>query len=516
MDISTGAGLAGAGTLIIGGIIGFVVLLAIIMLVIRGWVKVAGADEALVISGRKQTSESGEESNVTVVVNGRAVVNPVMQRAEVISLRSRQVSMTAEAQSKDNITLTVAAVALVKIGSTTDLVRRAAERFASQDQAIEIFTTEQLEGALRGVVAQLDVSELMRDRKKFSDEIAADMSRNLEEQGLLLDSFQIKGITDGVGYISSLGVPQIQAKRELAEVAEANSTRAIRKRQIEVNEENLTEETAFSSNQEKANALIGQERARAEQAEALAKAIEEQAVLKQVAANKESRLDADVRRVADAETYRRQQEAEAAAIERIRAAHADRDVAEREAEARVLAAKAEADSLLLKAKAEADAIRLEGEARAGAIQAEAEALEQNRDALLAQKALDVLPAVMEKFAAGYAAIEGLTIIGGGSEGASSHLAGENSQALASSFASIKAATGIDLPGVIQASVSGNAMGRGLSAGGGSAALAKASVAPAAKAAPKAPAATKSAAKPAPKDSAPKSSGDLPRDIGLGE
>lgn len=464
MDLTGKAGMIGAGTLVIAIVVGLVVVLGIAMLIIRGWVKVAGADEALVISGRKQTSESGEESNVTVVVNGRAVVNPVMQRAEVISLRSRQVSMTAEAQSKDNITLNVAAVALVKIGSTVDLVRRAAERFASQDAAIEVFTTEQLEGALRGVVAQLDVSELMRDRKKFSDEIAADMSKNLEEQGLLLDSFQIKGITDSVGYISSLGVPQIQAKRELAEVAEANSTRAIKKRQIEVNEENLTEETAFSSNQEKANALIGQERARAEQAEALAKAIEEQAVLKQEAANKEARLDADVRRVADADKYRREQEADAAAIERIRAAQADRDVAEREAEARVFAAKAEADARLLKAKADADAIRLEGEARAGAIQAEAEALEHNRDALLAQKALDILPEVMGRFADGYSAIEGLTIIGGGSDsGASNHLAGENSRALASSFESIKAATGIDLAGLIQSSVSGNAIGRGMRA-----------------------------------------------------
>ncbi|MDO5628212.1 MAG: SPFH domain-containing protein [Mobilicoccus sp.] len=450
---------------IVLGIIAFVGI--IVLLVVKRWVKVAGADEALVISGRRQAADDGGgESNVTVVVNGRAVVNPVMQRAEVISLRSRQVSMTAEAQSKDNITLNVEAVALVKIGSRNDLVRRAAERFASQDRAIEVFTTEQLEGALRGVVAKLDVSELMRDRKKFSDEIAADMSTDLEEQGLLLDSFQIKGITDAVGYISSLGVPQIQAKREQAEVAEANTNRAIRKRQIEVDEENLTEETAFSSNKERANAAIGQERARAEQAEALANAQEEQAVLKQAASNREARLDADVRRVADAEKYRREQEAEAAAIERIRSAQADRDVAEREAEARVLAARSEADARLLRARADADAIRLEGEARAEAIRAEAEALELNRDALLAQKALDVLPEVMAKFAEGYASIEGLTIIGGGEGGgASTHLAGEQGRALASSFESIKAVTGIDLSALLQASVTGQAVGRGMSQGG---------------------------------------------------
>ena len=50
------------------------------------------------------------------------------------------------------MTLQVEGVAIVKIGSSPTLVRRAAERFASQDKAIEHFTTEQLEGALRGVV----------------------------------------------------------------------------------------------------------------------------------------------------------------------------------------------------------------------------------------------------------------------------------------------------------------------------------------------------------------------------
>lgn len=443
MNMGTWIGIA-----IVAGIA--LVAFLIVALVLKSWIKVARADEALVISGKKQSS-GDSHSNVAVIVNGKAVVNPVTQRSEIISLRSRQVSLTTEAQSIDNITLKVDAVALVKIGSNPTLVRNAAERFASQDNAVEVFTTEQLEGALRGVIAKLSVSELMRERQRFSQEIMDNISKELEEQGLILDSFQIKGITDDNGYIHSLGVPQIQAKRQEAAISETNAQRAIIKRRTATEEENLVEQTVLKENIEKSNATVGRSRAEAEQAEALARAVAEQEVLRQEAENKQSRLDADVRRVAEAERYRREQEAEAAKYEKVQAASAEREIAEQEAE-----------GTRLRAEAEAESIRLTGEAKAAAIRAEAEALEQNREALLAQKALEILPEVMSNFANGYSAISGLTIIGGGEDGASSHMAGEQSRALSTSFETIKAATGIDLGGIIQSSVSGRAFGNAVS------------------------------------------------------
>lgn len=154
---------------------------------IRGWVRANAAVEAHVFSG------FGEKDPV------------------VISLRSRQVSMTTSAQSKDNVTLRVDAVAIVKVGSDPELVRRAAERFASQDEAVEQFATEQLDGALRGVVATLTVIELMRERQAFSRQIAKDVSTDLAEQGLILDSFQIKGITVYDSCTQSLGAPLVGA-----------------------------------------------------------------------------------------------------------------------------------------------------------------------------------------------------------------------------------------------------------------------------------------------------------------
>ncbi|MDT0156201.1 SPFH domain-containing protein [Microbacterium sp. ARD32] len=503
--------IAGAlGILIIVGVavVGVVIVGLVLLLFARSWIKVARADEALVISGRKQkvqraiinadgsTSSELGESPVTVIVNGKSLVNPITQRHEIISLRSRQVSLNAEAQSLDSVTLNVDGVAIVKIGSDPLYVRRAAERFASQDKAIEQFTTEQLEGALRGIVAKLSVVELMRERKKFSEQIGSDISGELAEQGLILDSFQIKGITDKVGYIQSLGAPEIQAKRQAAEISQTNADRAINQKNIANQEANLIEQTALDTNTANANAGIGRARAEAEQAEQLARAQAEQAVLQQQAENKQAQLDADVKRVADAQRYEaetraqadlftREKSAEAAAIEQVKQAEARTRIAEQQAEADKARAageaaalraqaEAEAEARRLRASAEAEAIRTEGEARAAAVEAEAKAIASNQEAFLSQRVLEVLPSLMTEFAKGYATIGSVSIIGGsGEDGASGVVGGDNARAMRAVFDSVNAATGLDLAALIQ----GQAVGRGFGAGVAQAKDAAASAAP---------------------------------------
>ncbi|QOR72369.1 flotillin family protein [Ruania alkalisoli] len=449
--------IAGIGAVTLGFIVAIVVVAFVIgLLVFRSWVKVARADEALVVSGVKQKGVDGEPaSSVRVVVNGRAVVNPMTQRHEVISLRSRQVTMNAEAQSEDGVTLDVEAVAIVKIGSDPAYVKRAAERFASQDSAIEVFTTEQLEGALRGVVAKLPVIDLMRDRKRFSEQIATDVSIELEEQGLILDSFQIKGITDDVGYIESLGAPEIQSKRQAAEIAKTNAERAVRQQQITNEEANLVEQTEYDKNLAASKSEVGRANAQALQAEALAKAEAEQQVLKQEAENTQARLDSEVKRVADADLYRASKDADADAYRVTKQAEAQATIAAREAEA-----------TRVRAEADAEATRLEGEARGQSIRAEAEALATHQEALLMQRIVDALPGLMAEFAKGYATIGEVTVVsnGGSDSGASGVLANESAVAMRGVFDSVRAATGVDLGEVIQGRAVGRAFADGAHSG----------------------------------------------------
>jgi hypothetical protein len=139
----------------------------------------------------------------------------------------------------------------------------------------------------------------MKDRQKLSDQIAEGIKSDLLAQGLILDSFQIQGVTDKNGYIDALGATEVERVRREAEVARINAAREVRARQIATDEANLVEQTAFDKNSAAAAAEVGRARAEAEQAEALARRAE-QAVLLQGAENKQAQLDADIKKVADA------------------------------------------------------------------------------------------------------------------------------------------------------------------------------------------------------------------------
>lgn len=441
--------IAAGGMFVLIGIAAFVLLivLIIVLIIVRAWYKVAKADQALVVVGKSQRNAEGESSRISVITGGGALVNPLTQRAEMISLRARQIKMEPTAQSSNGVTVNVSGVALVKIGSEPSLVRRAAERFLSQDGAIEQFTTEQLEGALRGVVATLTVEQLMKDRQKLSDQIAEGIKHDLLAQGLILDSFQIQGVTDKNGYIDALGATEVERVRREADVARIDAVRAVKARQISTDEATLIEQTAYDKNTAAASAEVGRARAEAEQAEALARAEREQAVLLQQAENKQAQLDAEIKKVADANLYERQRAADAAAYGEVKAAEARAQIAAQEAEA-----------TRLRAQAEADAVRLAGEARAGAIEAEAEALARNQQALLAQRALEALVPMMTEFARGFDKVGSITVLGG--EGASSHIAAESATGMRATFDAVEAATGIDLRQIIQ----GQATGRGVAQG----------------------------------------------------
>ena len=475
---------AAAGVVLVVALIGFILF--------RAWYQVPKADEAIVIVGKKARDSTEGEANKMTVISGRgAFVNKLTQRSDKVSLRSRQIKFEPTAQTINGVTIDLTGVALVKIGSTPDQVRRAAERFASQDDAIVVFTTEQLEGALRGVVAKLTVEQVMQDRQKLSDEIAQGISGDLLAQGLVLDSFAIQGITDKNNYISALGAKEVQRVKREADVAEIDATREVKKRQLAADEANLIEQTALDKNTAAAKSEVGRANAQAEQSENLARAEAEQGVLLQEANNTQARLDAEVKKVADADKYRQQTladaeayqqqiAADAEAYKREKNAEADRKVAQErsdadayavkaQAEAREASASAEAAAVRMKAEAEAaavrvqaeadaEAIRLRGNAVAEAVAAEAAALRENQDAILAKEIIGQLPQLMAEFAKGYEKIGTITMIGGDS--AATHLAREQSASLTATFESVKAATGLDLGAVMQ----GRAFGRGVAEG----------------------------------------------------
>ena len=120
---------------------GLAVLVVLLLLLITSRYKVAGPNQAFIVTGRKgkavlnpETGElSTDLSGQKVVLGGGVFVIPFVQKLATMDLSSRRISVQIRgAVSGQGIKLNVDGVAIVKVGGNADQIRLAAQRFLSQ------------------------------------------------------------------------------------------------------------------------------------------------------------------------------------------------------------------------------------------------------------------------------------------------------------------------------------------------------------------------------------------------
>ena len=487
-------------------VIGLVVLLVLIALLITTRYKVAGPNEAFIITGRKgkgevRNPETGEISTdlsgQKVVMGGGVFVVPFVQRLASMDLSSRRIPVQIRgAVSGQGIKLNLDGVAIVKVGGNEDSIRAAAQRFLSQQGEVETFTQEVLAGALRSIVGSLSVEQIIRDRAAFAQRVADESETSLTGQGLVLDTFQIQDITDDGSYLADLGRPEAAKVGQLAAIAEASARQAAEQARIAAEQEIAITQRALALKNAEIKAETDAAGAQAAAAGPLAQADRDQAILTEQekvavrqAALKERQLDTEVRKPADAERYRveteaagRRQaeilEAEARKASAIAAAEAEAEksrlTGEGEKSRRSALAEAEAiegakrgEAEKARRVAEADALRAEGEAQGAAIlasgQAEAEAMDKKaaayasyNEAAVLQMLMEVLPKVAAELAKPMAAIDKLTVIS--SDGAG-ELPKQITNNLVQTMELLKNTPGLDLETLVSKYAGGSTGGR---------------------------------------------------------
>ncbi|WP_425955542.1 flotillin family protein [Xylanimonas sp. McL0601] len=326
------------------GILAVAALVVVVVIVIATVVsryRIPKANEALVITGGK-----GGDGGVKVVIGSGVFVVPFIQRSASISLDATEVPMRVdEGVTSDKIKVTVDAVALAKIDGTPEGVRAAAQRFLGRETEVPGVVATVLAGALRGVVGNMTVEEVLADRAKFATEIKDEAAKALSESGLRIDTLQINAIqSDPSDYIVNLGRPQASAVRRQAEIAEAANAQESAKAQAdariaiaEANKEAALREAQFKKETDAAQAeaaAVGPKVA-ASQAAEITRA--EQGNAEQTATLTKLRLDSDVRAKADAELYAAQKDADAKQYAAQKAADAALYAAEKDAAARAVA-----------------------------------------------------------------------------------------------------------------------------------------------------------------------------------
>jgi flotillin len=364
---------------------------------------VPAPNEALLISGSKRRRE---QAQFRIVTGHGSFVVPVKQKARVLSLALREAVIEEECITNQGIRLNVRAVAAFKVGDDEVSIANAARRFLSEQNRMEELVGRVFAGHLRSIIGGLTVEELIRERDRVAQEVKDGSHGEMEKLGIVVDALQIQEIEDATGYINNLAAPHAAAVASQARIAKAQADQEAAQRELEAYALKAQYERDLAIKRAGFQAESEEAKAKAAQAGPLAEAQASQEVITQqtqlavrqaeLAAQK---LEAEVRRPADAEAYRR-----------------------------TTLAKAEADAAKIKADADAHVERAIAQAQGDANQARAASLrEGNQELIAANHLIEILPSLVEAAARGLADSQ-LTILNG-TEGVNEIMAGLIGQGL---------------------------------------------------------------------------------------
>jgi uncharacterized membrane protein YqiK len=364
---------------------------------------VPAPNEALLISGSKHRHQ---ETQFRIVTGHGCFVVPVKQKARILSLALREAEIVEDCITNQGIRLNVRAVAAFKIGDDPASIANAARRFLSEQNRMEELVGRVFAGHLRSIVGGLTVEQIIRERDRVAQEVKEGSHAEMEKLGIVVDALEIQEIEDASGYINNLAAPHAAAVASQARIARAKADQEAAQREQEAAALKAQYERDLEIKRAGFLAETQQAKAEAAQAGPLAEArasqqvIEEQTQLAQRQAELAGRrLEADVRRPADAEAYRMT------------------TIAAAEAEATKTKADAAAYSERAKARANADA----NTARAGSLK------DGNQELIAADRIVESLPSLVGAAANGIAE-SNLTIFNG-AEGVSQVIAGLVGQGL---------------------------------------------------------------------------------------
>ncbi|MBQ8176782.1 MAG: flotillin family protein [Oscillospiraceae bacterium] len=495
------------------GVIGIIVAVIVVLAIIAsGYVK-APPDKAYIISG------IGKKARVVI---GKASVKiPFFERLDKLdlSLMSVDVKTASAVPTADYINIMVDAVVNVKVSLGEDGIELAQQNFLNREKAYIITVArEVLEGNMREIVGTMELRDMVSNRQQFADRVKENAAPDLAKMGLDVVSFNVQNFTDSQGVIDNLGIDNISKIQKDASIAKANAERDVAVAQAEADKQANDAKIAANLEIAQKNNDLAIKKAELKkmsdikQAEAdAAYRIQEEEQRKQIEittananiarqekeveletqkiAIQERRLDAEVRKQAeakkfeqqqraDADLYTRQKEAEAKKYEDIQNAEAELAVQQRDAEALYyraeqeakaqrakaeaakFAAEQEAEGIRAKGIAEAEAVRAKALAEAEGLDKKAEAMQKMQEAAILQMYFEKLPDIAKAVAEPLANIDSITMYG---DGNTTKMVEDITTSTTQISSGLLDGMGISLKDLVGSVLTGRAIGAGLNA-----------------------------------------------------
>ncbi|MBQ8780430.1 MAG: flotillin family protein [Oscillospiraceae bacterium] len=449
----------------IGIFVGIIAVIALLAIIGSGYVK-APPDKAYIISGIGKRAR--------VVIGKASIKIPFFERLDKLdlSLMSVDVKTASAVPTADYINIMVDAVVNVKVSLDPKGIDLAQQNFLNKDRTYVIgVAREVLEGNMREIVGTMELRDMVSNRQQFADRVKENAAPDLAKMGLDVVSFNVQNFTDSQGVIDNLGIDNISKIQKDASIAKANADRDVAIAQAEANKQANDASIAASLEIAQKNNDLAIKQAELKKIADIKRAeadaaykIQEEEQRKQIEittananiarqekeveletqkiAIQERRLDAEVKKqaeakkfeqqqMADADLYTRQKEAEAKKYEDIQNAEAELAVKQKEAEALYymaeqtakaekakaeaakFAAEQEAEGIRAKGLAEAEAVRAKALAEAEGLDKKAEAMQKMQEAAVLQMYFEKLPEIAKAVAEPLTNIDSITMYGDG-------------------------------------------------------------------------------------------------------
>lgn len=451
----------------------YIILLAlaafILFFFVAGYMK-APPDTAYIISGLGKRR---------ILIGKAGFRIPFVERVDKLSLKVMQVDVkTSEAvPTNEFINVTVDGVANVKISSNPALLARSAESLLGMRQnELIALVTQVMEGNMREIVGSVGLKEMVQDRQGVAKKITENVVPDMEKLGIEVVNFNIQNFKDAAGTIENMGIDNVEQIRKNAQIAKANAQRDISiaaanaqqeanavkveaekkiaeqnaalaiqqaEMQVKADTKKAEADAAYSIQQESQRKTIEITRSDAD----IARKIKEAELAEKEIALQERKLDAEIRKQADAMKYRAEKEAEADLIRRQKDAEARAYEAMKEAEAKKAAAEAERFAM----EQEAEGIRARGLAEAEAIEKKAEAQKKMGEASVLEMYLQALPEVVKNAAAPLAQTDKIVMYG---DGNATKVVKDVMSSASQIMDGVKESTGLDLTAILSGMVGG--------------------------------------------------------------
>lgn len=282
---------------------------------------------------------------------------------------------------------------------------------------------------------------------------------DMERLGLQLTTFNIQDFTDRQNVIANMGAEMAAEISRNAKLASINAEQDVAVRQNQLDLKRAELQSISDKAQAEADAVKGITAAeqsktlKVKEQEAEIAAAEKKAVLEQKNAEiEEQKLNATIRKKADADRYAAEQQADAQMYTTRKHADAELYLRQQEAQATQSTADADAHATEVKGKAEGSAAQAKGVGEAEAIRAQGRAYNaMNNTYILAQQYIQILPDMVRAAAEPLTKVDHITMYG---DGNSTKLVGDTVNSVSQLSEGLSQSLGIDLKALLNSMVAG--------------------------------------------------------------